>query len=130
MSAEPRGSLGGGGAAEAAISVSHRMGAAVAVLQGEIDISNVADVRRALIGIDDIGAGLVIDLSPVDFMDSSAISLLHEFAERVRQRGQQVLVVCPPETPSRRMLELTGLGERVVLLERVSDGLERLTRPL
>ena len=105
-----------------------REGAAVAVLRGEIDISNIDEVRRVMVGIDDIGAGLIIDLSPVEFMDSSAISLIHEVAERVRHRGQTTIVVCPPESPSRRMLELSGLGGRVALLERVSDGLERLAR--
>jgi anti-anti-sigma factor len=92
-------------------------GVPVAAISGEVDISNVDDIMRRLIALPNFAPGLVVDLRLVAYMDSSGISLLHDLATRLRQRSQQLIVVCPPASPPRRVLELTGLITRTTVVD-------------
>lgn len=98
----------------------------VAAISGELDISNVADVGRSLTGISNVAAGLIVDLTALAYLDSTAISMLHDLARRLRQRSQQLIVVCPPDSPPRRVLELTALHSHTPVLDRLDGALAEL----
>lgn len=81
----------------------------VAGVTGEIDLSNAEAIEHAILAeIDHDAAGLVIDLGGLRFMDSSGVHLMFRFAGALRERGQRFAIVLPPETPPRRVLELSG----------------------
>jgi anti-anti-sigma factor len=92
-------------------------GVLVAAITGEVDISNVDDVTRQLTALPNLAAGLVIDLRGVSYMDSTGIAMLHNLVVRLRERSQQLIVVCPPASPPRRMLDLTGLVTRTTIVD-------------
>lgn len=98
----------------------------VAALRGEIDVSNVEDVRRALLELPNLAHGLVLDLTAVAYLDSTAISLLHDLAQRLEQRAQMMIVVCPPDCMPRRVIELTGLAGRIPVLDDLADAVAQL----
>ncbi len=101
----------------AAIRVREQDGILVIVISGEIDISNVerlADVIHAQPNAED---GLVVDLSEVSYLDSSAVSLLHDLAHRLRQRTQPMVVVSTSGSVPRRVLELTAFETNAPLTE-------------
>jgi anti-anti-sigma factor len=91
-------------------------------LRGEIDIASVPALEQRLMAVPNTLHELILDLSAVTYLDSSGIRLLHELHDRLELRGQRLIVVCPAGTGPRRVLELTGFGERVALEESVRPG--------
>lgn len=91
-------------------------------LRGEIDIASVPALEQRLMAVPNTLHELILDLSAVTYLDSSGIRLLHELHDRLELRGQRLIVVCPADTGPRRVLELTGFGERVALVESVPAG--------
>jgi stage II sporulation protein AA (anti-sigma F factor antagonist) len=82
-------------------------GARVVNLVGEIDIANADALGEKLDQL--IGAGadrLVVDLSALDFMDSSGIAMLLRAAGRVDSMS-----VRNPTDAVRRIIECTGLAD-------------------
>lgn len=78
---------------------------------GFVDISNSATLVDA--GLDALanGGSLTLDLSEVDFMDSTGISGLVELAQAA-QRSGAAFEVAAASPQVRRVLELTGLADR------------------
>jgi anti-sigma B factor antagonist len=67
--------------------------------------------------------GLVINLTGVTFLDSSAIGLLFDLAGRLRRRRQEYAIVAPSGQPIRSVLELAGLDAVTELSESVPEAL-------
>ena len=101
------------------VRVTREDGVAMAALDGEIDLVNAADVAERLsTGIDGASA-MIIDLQGVLFMDSQAIALLDRLSARLEGEGCPVVVVAPPQSVPRRVLEIVDLG--IELFDRVDD---------
>jgi anti-sigma B factor antagonist len=100
---------------------------AVAHVAGEIDISNVAPARRELAeGVPDSACGLVVDLTPTAYLDSSGVYLLFELAKALERRRKNICVVAPPTAPSTRVLFITGFDKVMPFTETVEEGVERV----
>jgi anti-sigma B factor antagonist len=99
----------------------HRDGGVVTVApEGDLDLATT-DVLRAELDAARRGAHtLVVDLRGVGFMDSSGMRLLVEVEQEAAQDGF-ALVVIRGQAPVQRLLELTGLAERLVLVDDPSD---------
>jgi anti-anti-sigma factor len=96
-------------------------GAIVVRLGGELDLYNAEQVRAALAGaIAREPARLVIDVTQVEFLDSTALSVLVE-ARRKLSAGQLRLAGPPPDT--RRALEVSGLDRHLNVHDTVDDAL-------
>jgi len=91
-------------------------GVLVAHLVGEIDLSNVDEVRALVIAraSQETGA-LVLDLTETTYLDSTGVRLLFELAERLQSRRQQLRLVVTDEALVRRVILLTKLDEQVPL---------------
>jgi anti-sigma B factor antagonist len=99
--------LGCNGGAEAAVDISDENGVPVVAIVGELDISNVDALRTYLEPVvEREPRRLVFDLSEVEFMDSSAIALLLQAADRVAE-----IVVRDPTRIVRRLIATTGLSD-------------------
>jgi anti-anti-sigma factor len=108
----------------AEVTLYDRDGVTVASIRGEVDVSNAETIKSALTELPNLADGLVIDLGAVRYLDSTGISLLHDLAARLSQRSQRLIVVSPPETPPRRVLELTALHVRVPVLDELGLAIE------
>jgi anti-anti-sigma factor len=108
------------------VAIQDHDGVPVAAISGEVDISNVDDITRQLIALPNLAPGLVVDLRLVAYMDSTGISLLHDLAGRLRERSQQLIVVCPPGSPPRRVLELTGLITRTTVADDLAPAVQAM----
>ena len=87
-----------------------RDGIIVASVEGEIDSSNAADLRLALSErLPATSTGLVLDLSAVNYLDSSGIQLLFDLGRRLAARRQSIRLVVPGDAPMRRVLELCAV---------------------
>jgi len=89
------------------------------VLAGEIDLASVPALEAALLGtLEERPVRLILDLSAVDFLDSSGVHLL----ERVRAAADRAAVAFAavgPDGPARQVFELCG---REGILTAVSPG--------
>ncbi|HYZ80904.1 MAG TPA: STAS domain-containing protein [Solirubrobacteraceae bacterium] len=132
--ASPGGSEAAPGGSEASprasdlarVDIQDHDGVHVAAINGEVDISNVEDVSRRLTALPNSAHGLVVDLRLVSYMDSTGISMLHDLAARLRERSQQLIIVCPPGSPPRRVLELTGLITRTTVVDDLAPAVQAL----
>ena len=75
-----------------------RAPAVVAHVEGEIDLSNVDEIRALL--VDAVGHDtehLILDLTGTTYLDSTGVRLLFELAERLQGRRQQLRLVVDDE---------------------------------
>ena len=110
----------------ASVSSTEHDGVLVVSISGEVDISNVEVIAEVIYAQPNSEDGLVIDLSDVTYLDSSAVSLLHDLAMRLRGRAQRLIVVSPEGTPPRRILELTALHTNAPVTELLADAIRQL----
>jgi anti-anti-sigma factor len=110
----------------ASVSVSECGAGLVVTISGEVDISNIDSVAQVIYALPNTEDGLLLDLSDVGYLDSSAVSLLHDLAMRLRSRAQQLIVVSPPATPPRRILDLTALYVNAPVIDTLESGLKKL----
>jgi anti-sigma B factor antagonist len=81
---------------------------------GDLDVATVSGFREALRDAVRDGAGpVVVDLSEVDFVDSSGLGAIMEMYERFRHGERDLAIVVPPGSAAAVMLNLAGLGSRL-----------------
>jgi len=87
----------------------------VVALRGELDLATSRSLAARLGELaGETGTSAVLDLSDVSFMDSMALGVVMKAAGRFRRQAKRLVVVAPPG-PVLRLLELTGVGERLAL---------------
>ncbi len=92
----------------------------VAAVIGEIDMSNAAELARALADETPNDAhGLVLDLSRIDYLDSAGIHLLYRLRESLSARGLRLAIVVPRDSPVFDALRLAGIERHLDLLDTV-----------
>jgi anti-anti-sigma factor len=125
--ASPNDLLGGASIGElASVTAVENHPGLVVTISGEVDISNIDSIAESIYGLPNTEEGLLIDLSDVTYLDSSAVSLLHDLAMRLRSRAQQMVVVSPPATPPRRILDLTALYVNAPVADALDSGIKLL----
>ena len=99
----------------------------IVALGGEIDVFNAARVM-ALVedAVPTEVHGAVLDLSAVDFLDSTAIRKLFALTSRLRERRQRVHVVTPGGSTVLRTLELVEFGRAAPMHESLEEALAQL----
>ena len=96
----------------------------LAQVRGEIDTSNVREVADVLETAGPrAGAGLVIDLSAVTYLNSATVKVLFELAEALRERQQQLRLVMAETAPMRGLLLMLGFDLVVPVHTRLEDAL-------
>jgi anti-anti-sigma factor len=114
----------------AEITVTERDGVPVVRLDGEVDLSNIDEVRAAVFARADDGGGcLVVDLTHTTYLDSTAVRLLFDLAVRLQARRRRLRLVVSDATIVRRVLVLTKLDESVPFSATVADAVAACSEP-
>ncbi len=93
--------------------------------EGEIDLARVGEFRLQLFrAAQDRTAGLVVDLTDVSFIDSSALTALLDLQRRLRRVRRQFAVVAPGGSAVAVVLGLTGLRDQLPIYETTQAALE------
>jgi anti-sigma B factor antagonist len=93
-------------------------GASVISLAGELDLSTIPAAERRLFTELENGAGVVVDLTGLSFIDSSGIALLIQ-AFRAAEEGPQMHTVIAAGSQVERVFRLAGIDRALPLyLER------------
>jgi anti-sigma B factor antagonist len=88
-------------------------------LRGELDMSGTDRLRLALEQAEEPPSGLlVLDLSMLDFIDSTGLEELLRAARRAHDSGRR-LIVARPSRYVRRLLELTAIDQALDVVEDV-----------
>jgi len=93
--------------------------AVVVAPSGELDMATVPGVRDALTELHEAGfAHLILDLTAVDFLDSSGLALIAAADRAATDDGRRFSLVLGAARAVRRTLELSGLLGRLDVLPR------------
>jgi anti-sigma B factor antagonist len=100
----------------------------VVALKGDLDLSSAPSLKWALADLLDRGhSQLVIDLSQVGFMDSTALSVLVVVKRSLPDDGLLTLAAASPGIL--KLFEVTGLDQAFNLFSTVDDALAYLREP-
>jgi anti-anti-sigma factor len=92
---------------------------ATVALRGELDLSGVDRARQA---IEQAEANesplLVLDLSELEFIDSTGLEVMLRAARRAHDSGRR-LIVARPSRYVRRLLEMTAIDQSLDIVEDV-----------
>ena len=79
----------------------------VARISGEVDSSNATELRIAILdALSNSVRAVVLDLTEVSYLDSTAIALIFELARGLESRRQGLRLSVAGDGPTRRVLEL------------------------
>ena len=96
-------------------------GAVVLTLAGELDLYNADEVRDALAdALAGSPARIVVDMSDVDFVDSTALGVLIEARSKL---GRSELLLAGPQLETRRTLQVSGLDRHLPVHDSVAAAL-------
>jgi anti-anti-sigma factor len=94
---------------EGSIFVECRHGVWVLSLRGEHDLSTQPSLSEQVGRVAAVGGPVIIDLTDVDFIDSSILRVLASAAVE-QSAGLRVAVVIPPGGEAMRILRVTGIA--------------------
>jgi anti-sigma B factor antagonist len=87
---------------------------AVAVVTGEVDMSNAASVRQQIAGsVTPDDDALLVDLSELSFIDSAGLHVLIELGTVLEERRQRLLLCVPHGSSIERAIEIIGLPRAI-----------------
>lgn len=111
------------GLRERPVSGVDRSGETVVVrLAGELDLYNAHEVREVLLSESaKAPERLVVELSRVTFVDSTALGVLIE--ARAKLPNKRAFLVASPQMETRRALEVSGLDRHFGVYESIDDAL-------
>jgi anti-anti-sigma factor len=89
-------------------------GTVVAIVTGEVDMSNATSVRQQIAGSVTPGDdAVIIDMSELSFMDSAGLHGVIELSTVLAERRQRFLLCVPHDSPIARAIEVIGLPQAV-----------------
>ena len=104
-----------------------REGSPVAHVRGEVDMSNAGELSMALqSAVIQSAAGLVIDFSQTEYLDSAGLHFIFDLGKRLRDRGQRLYLVVPAESPVSAVLDIVNVDSLAPRCETLELALERL----
>ena len=90
-------------------------------IHGEVDVAAVPALERALeAAIETSAGGFVVDLSGVEFMDSSGLLAVLNARGLLASEDRALAVVCPAG-PVQQLLEVAGVSQLLVVCDSRED---------
>jgi anti-sigma B factor antagonist len=104
-------------------------GAPGVAIQGEVDLSRVQALEQALDDAIRASEGaFVIDLCDLDFLDSAGLSALMRARALLGQDERPLAVICPGG-PVRRLFDVAGVADLLVLFDTRAEAAAALVPP-
>jgi anti-anti-sigma factor len=76
---------------------------------GDVDMATAPELEASIISVDDSVRRVIVDLTEVTFLDSSALNALVRSQRELAQRDVVFRVVSPADQAIRRVFEITQL---------------------
>jgi anti-sigma B factor antagonist len=84
-------------------------GANVLELHGDLDLRSAPQLRGRLAHALQREVDVIVDLSDVDFIDSTGLAALLNALRRMTRAGRSLTLIAPPGSAAQRLLQLTRL---------------------
>jgi anti-sigma B factor antagonist len=102
-------------------------GVPVASVRGEVDMSNARELgARLQNAVQHVSAGLVIDFSTTEYLDSAGLHFVFDLGKRLRDRGQRLHLVVPAGSPVARVLEIVSVESLAPCSRTLDEALAKL----
>jgi anti-anti-sigma factor len=112
------------------LEIEQREDVVVARLTGELDISVAQSTGQKIAdAVPSSARGLVVDMSGLDFMDSSGVSMLFGLARQVGSHRQQLVVVAPTGRPVSRVLQIVEFDRAAPVREDLDAAVTVIATP-
>jgi anti-sigma B factor antagonist len=112
------------------LNIEERGDVVVARLSGELDVSVAKPMGdRIAEALPSSARGVVVDMTALEFMDSSGVSMLFGLARQVGSHRQQLCVVAPPGRPVTRVLQIVEFGRAAPVREDVDAAVAEIATP-
>lgn len=99
------------GGMDIGMDVTEQGDSAVLAVRGEVDVSTAPKLRQQIVELATAGhRRVVIDLTSVDFLDSTGLGVLVGGLKRLRSLGGD-LVLCGAQPRIQKVFEITGLTQ-------------------
>jgi anti-anti-sigma factor len=93
------------------VAFEERSGIPIARVRGEVDMSNAPELGATLqAAIQHGSAGLVLDFTETDYLDSAGLHFIFDLGKRLRDRGQRLELVVPDGSPVQTVLEIVNVN--------------------
>jgi len=102
--------------------IRHVNGSSVVSFRGDVDLEHSPAAREVLLSCVRGGRHLAVDLSGVEYIDSSGIASLVEAFQEARRRGSRFCLVAPSPA-ALRVFELARLDRVFTIHDTVEDAL-------
>jgi anti-sigma B factor antagonist len=114
----------------AELNVESISGLPVAHLLGEIDRSNAGELQALMAdAVRGQPEGLVVDLSRLEFIDSTGIRMLFELSASLRRQQRELRVVIPDHSHLADVIETVGLRQAAATDSTVEAAVAAFERP-
>ena len=111
----------------ASVSVERHDDVQVVRLAGEVDISNAGRLQDDISGlVPNDAAGLVLELSDTQYLDSAGIRMLFDLGQRLSGRRQALAAVVPDDSLIRYSLIVTEVDQAIGLTGTLDEALARI----
>jgi anti-anti-sigma factor len=98
----------------------------VLVVNGELDLATAPQLTSAALALVDAGAdNVIVDARELSFCDSSGLTAFVRIANRLEPAAGRLAIV-GPQAIVRRVLEISGLVETLVVVDSVDDAVVAL----
>jgi anti-sigma B factor antagonist len=112
------------------VDIEERGDVIVVTLAGELDISVAVPVgRRITEAVPSSARGVVVDMTGLEFMDSSGVSMLFSLVRQVGSHRQQLRVVAPSGKPVARVLEIVEFDRAAPVHAELEPAIEEIATP-
>jgi anti-anti-sigma factor len=102
----------------------------VAMIEGELDISNAAQMASAIRErLPNDARGLVLDFTDLQFIDSAGIRAVFQLRQDLANRSHEIKLVVPAGAPIARALEIVDVPGTIGTLETADAAVESIAAP-
>jgi anti-sigma B factor antagonist len=96
------------------VQIEREDGTVVAIITGEVDMSNATSVRQQIAeSVTPADDAVIVDMSELSFMDSAGLHGVIELSTVLVERRQRFLLCVPHGSPIERAIEIVGLPQAV-----------------
>jgi anti-sigma B factor antagonist len=101
------------------------------ILTGELDLQASRSLGQRLneeVGAGTTAADVILDLSSVSFMDSSALGVIVQADQRLGRQGRGLAVIAPDGTPAAALVEMTHVSASLRVASNRDEAEAKLAR--
>ena len=101
---------------------------AFVTLYGEHDLSTNGDLAKQLQMLVRAGESVIVDLSVVEFVDSTVLNTLIATDQMTWERGSTLTLLCDGGPIARRLLEVSGLTDYLICVGSREEAIQAARR--